>query len=225
MIPVGSHGLGCIGEEEYAALALYMQCTAEAVDATLTEQSASLDLLINRPVAIMNPLAPQIFSSSDTLFNTMTFTNAPFFSVQTGFNSADGDFSNSTVLAIGSAVGATVEVPYLPGLYEIGVFCDGVSTVPAAGTGGRVMLVPYGPDGFPVAPYNRGINSNPVFEDYEATTGGTIRFNGTLVVNLTGTSGVVVAADIFKIGATATWTTSSTLWARYLGPTDNIEVT
>lgn len=225
MIPVGSHGLGCIGEEEYAALALYMQCTAEAVDATLTEQSASLDLLINRPTAIVNPLAAQITTSTDTLFNSLTFSNAPFFTIQTGFNSADGDFSNSTVLAIGSAVGVTVEVPYLPGLYELGVFVDGISTAPAAGTPANVNLVPYGPDGFPVAPYSRGVNSSPVFQDYEATTGGTIRLNGTLVVNLTGTSGVVVATDIFKSGATATWTTSSTLWARYLGPTDNIEVT
>lgn len=225
MIPIGSHGLGCIGEDEYAALALYMQCTAEAVDAALTAQSASLDLLVNRPAAIVNPVAPQIVTSTDTLFNSLTFSNAPFFSIQTGYNSADGDFTNSTVLAIGSAVGATVEVPYLPGLYELGVFVDGISTVPAAGTPARVILVPYGPDGFPVAPYSAGPNRNPTFRDYEATTGGTIRLNGTLVVNLTGTSGVVVATDVFKSGVAATWTTSSMLWARYLGPTDNIEVT
>lgn len=48
MTTVGIHGLTCLDENDYAAVALSMQCNADAIDAALTGIDASLDAYIGR---------------------------------------------------------------------------------------------------------------------------------------------------------------------------------
>lgn len=49
MIPVGSHGLACLGEEDYAATALYMQDQALKIDTLLDDISDDFDSFFLRP--------------------------------------------------------------------------------------------------------------------------------------------------------------------------------
>lgn len=49
MNPVGTHGQGCLTNEEYSAVALAMAHNRDAVDAALTADQAALDGYNNRP--------------------------------------------------------------------------------------------------------------------------------------------------------------------------------
>ena len=46
---IGTHGLSCIGDDDYAAYALSMQCNAEATDAALADSNAALEEYLARP--------------------------------------------------------------------------------------------------------------------------------------------------------------------------------
>lgn len=41
--PIGSHGLNCIGDDDFAAYALSMQCNAQALDSALTDVNDQID--------------------------------------------------------------------------------------------------------------------------------------------------------------------------------------
>lgn len=47
--PIGTHGLSCIGDDDYAAYALSMKCNADATDAALAAQAEALTGYIARP--------------------------------------------------------------------------------------------------------------------------------------------------------------------------------
>src|SRR5687767_301551 len=49
MEPVGNHGLSCLGDEDYAAIALYMQDQGLAIDAALDDISDQFDSFYLRP--------------------------------------------------------------------------------------------------------------------------------------------------------------------------------
>ncbi len=46
--PVGTHGLTCIDEADYGAIALWVQCTAESIDDQLTIDQGDLNAFRNR---------------------------------------------------------------------------------------------------------------------------------------------------------------------------------
>lgn len=48
-IPVGTHGLTCLSPEDYSAVALWMQCNAEAINDSLTDVNASFGTYLSRP--------------------------------------------------------------------------------------------------------------------------------------------------------------------------------
>lgn len=123
MIPIGSHGLGCLDPEDYAALALYMQETALDIEAALTAESASLDEYRLR-------------------------TSLEFVSVVTSSHAAGGgtvmpdgraangiDFTGATVLGGGATgiVPGNGSISFIPprsGWYDIGGYTN---AIPAGG--------------------------------------------------------------------------------------------
>lgn len=226
MISIGNHGLTCLDGEDYGAWALYMQCTAEQIDSVLAEQQAQLELFANRPAIIIAPGAPTVTSSTSTLYNTVRFNNSSFLSLATGFNGVNPStpLGGATGIAIGSPVGSATVVPYLKGEYEFGVYAEGVATALVLNQPSRADLVVYGPDGNSLITDpdpNRLAQEFPTAEDAV----GNHRINGKVTFVLDGVSGVTCVARIFKVGATATWSTASFLWVRYLGPPDQVEVT
>lgn len=46
---IGDHGLFCIGDDDYAAFALAMQCNAQAIDVALSSANGALTGALNRP--------------------------------------------------------------------------------------------------------------------------------------------------------------------------------
>lgn len=48
-IPVGTHGLTCLSDEDYGAFALWMQCVAGDIDSSLVSINASLNGFMDRP--------------------------------------------------------------------------------------------------------------------------------------------------------------------------------
>lgn len=56
--PVGTHGLSCVNDDDYAAYALSMKCNADATDAALTMSQAVLNGYISRPyIQVVNATA------------------------------------------------------------------------------------------------------------------------------------------------------------------------
>jgi hypothetical protein len=83
MIPVGTHGLSCLGEEDYAATALYMQDQALIIDSVLDGISDQLDTAAMRPVFIgtTTSISGPNSTFGEILFNitgwTVTYSNLP----------------------------------------------------------------------------------------------------------------------------------------------------
>ena len=64
---VGTHGLFCVDDDDYAAYALAMQCNAQATDAVLTEQAAQLTNFQQRPyMSGSNTTARAIFDDNSS---------------------------------------------------------------------------------------------------------------------------------------------------------------
>lgn len=77
MIPVGTHGLSCLGEEDYAAVALYMQDQALAIEAALVDISDDLASGFLRPsvVAVTTTVSGPQSSGSEQIYDlTATWT-------------------------------------------------------------------------------------------------------------------------------------------------------
>lgn len=66
MEPFGTHGLACLGDEDYAALALYMQDQGTAVDTALDGVSDAFDSYLLRPGVLATSNANQAFASGST---------------------------------------------------------------------------------------------------------------------------------------------------------------
>lgn len=65
---IGTHGLSCIGDDDYAAYALSMQCNAQNTDAALAADSAALTTAQTRPwIVATNLNAITVSSSSGTI--------------------------------------------------------------------------------------------------------------------------------------------------------------
>ena len=82
MIPVGNHGLGCLDDEDYAAIALYMQGQGLIIDTALSQISNSLDTFYLRPsvVAQTTGVAGPASSGGEQLFGlsgnwALTYSN------------------------------------------------------------------------------------------------------------------------------------------------------
>jgi hypothetical protein len=78
MEPIGSHGLTCLGEEDYGATALFMQDQALVIDGVLDGISDDFDSFYLRPGFLSTSNASQAFASGVTgTFgaSTVTYSN------------------------------------------------------------------------------------------------------------------------------------------------------
>lgn len=215
---VGSHGLACPGPEEYAALALFMQCEAEKIDAILTEQTAEMELLTNRAAIIAVPVANAASAVPvNNFYDTVLFDNSAFLSLENSFlHPILGVVVPS--ISIGSPLSAMPVIPYLRGLYEIGIYSEAVASAPAIGTLATANVEVWDADQVTL------LNSlESRFHDQEESTG-TTRINGKLTIELTGTNAVNVTVRLSSAsGGIVTWDSASSLWVRYLGPNEQVE--
>jgi hypothetical protein len=223
MQTIGTHGLACIGEEDFAALALYMQCLGQDIDTTLGAQQGALQGFLDRPTIIVtNPLAKVITTGTPTianLFTTVHFNNSTFMNLV--LNSSP----NTNTITIGSPAGAAVTVPYPRGVY----ICGGTTRMTAVGAvtafSQRGMNITVDD---PTAP-PPGFNSPSVTDrTYDpGVGGGNIGQNVKFEVVLDGISGVNVTLTSFHTNVASDVTVQALPFAyvTYIGPRDIVEVT
>lgn len=217
MEPIGTHGLSCLGEQDYADYARYMQCQAQAIDATLFAQQTALESLLNRPSIMVRPSANRTIASGvviNDLYNEIEYINNTFMTVTA--------LGTETFINIGSPVGTAV-VPYLTGMYMVGgaMAMDATGAVTASSQ--RNLFVEAVDDTQGVLTIGQFRDVNPDMN----TAITNIHCNGAFTMVLRGTNGVRIrtAASHTNAASTVTIAQSATrLWVTYLGPEDLVEV-
>lgn len=81
MEPVGNHGLACLGDEDYAAIALWMQSQGTLIDTALDGISDDFDSFSLRPGLLVTSTAVTTVTSLNTFtnvtFGTTLYNNLP----------------------------------------------------------------------------------------------------------------------------------------------------
>lgn len=205
--------LPCLDDDDVSAIALYMKCLADQVDATLTRQFDELTAFLAAPAAAWIATAAQSISTAvNTSGTTLTFASPAAWSA----NWPGGP-------------PASPSLPNLRGWYYISCNVNLLAAAPTLNstrtmTLKAVSLTDVGPN------VTLGTFVDKV---YESNTGngenllaaGTVYFPGvnTAAVNPTTLSAVVLPSG--QAGAlNTTLTPPATMWAFYLGDTPQIEV-
>lgn len=221
MADVGNHGLFCLEDENYAAIALYMQCMAEQIDSILSGVDTSLDGALNRPTVIVNSLANKSWtfpnSQRQNIFDNILFSNSDIFTVATSSAGVDS-------LYIGSPAGTVDPLSYPQGLWMVG------ATARMATAGGSTAFEARLID--LVVTDDLSTPAGDILARYvDVTPGATGALDAVLVkgpVILRGTHGVRVDARLASAGLLAggsvTVQAGAMLWATYVGPDELVEV-
>lgn len=134
MIPIGQHDLNCLGPEDYAALALYMQETAFAIEDALNAETVSLNEYRLR--------------TSMEFVTTVTTSNAAVGgTVMPDGRQANGiNFTGATVLGGGAtgvvpANGVVVFIPPLSGWYDVGAYTNAIPAGAITAGSERVLYI------------------------------------------------------------------------------------
>ena len=154
MTVVGDHGLTCLDGDDYAAIALSMQCNAEAIDSTLTSIDASLDDYLGRwwwsatnTSAINVPntgptIGPEGLLGADLFTDGSITVQANGFPALTSFPSTF-DWPNG-IYMMGSTIKYTVATPNNNTIRTLLIYqsvrVGGVATVSPPGPGGPVYM-------------------------------------------------------------------------------------
>jgi hypothetical protein len=218
MEPIGTHGLACLGDEDYADYARFMQCQAETIDSTLFEQFTALDDFLLRPTAIARTVLDRTFASGTTVSNFFTefvYINNDFMSLST--------VGSETFINVGSPVGGDV-VPYLPGLYLVGAQALFDATGAVTAFSQRNLTINAQDDTLPEP--NQIALANDINPDANTAITG-IFTNASFTMVLRGTHGVKIGHALSHTNAASTVTvfsSESLLWVTYLGPNELVEV-
>lgn len=218
MASVGTHGLFCIEPENYAAFALYMQCLAEQIDATLTAQQADIDAFLNRPTMIVTSAINKTWtfpnSSRTDIFDTVLFNNSAALTFTSGVNGA---------INIGSPISTPNPITYPTGLWMVG----GTTRMATAGAsnpnGLRTLQITVTDDTIPpsgqqVAQYRDQTTAFGVLDSQ--TVKGPVILRGSSGVRVTG---VTSSTDLLATG-NVTVQAGALMWVTYVGPDELVEV-
>lgn len=116
---IGNHGLTCLGEEEYAAVALYMQATAKTVEDNLTAQQAAFDAYRNRTSILFTSTISSSYAAGSVVGGVvMPDGRLAGVTTMTGATVSGG---GATVLSVSSVI--TMTVPR-SGWYDFGGYCN-----------------------------------------------------------------------------------------------------
>ena len=120
---IGEHEIPCLEDTDYAAIALYMQCLAEQVEAELVSNQTQIEAVFDRPFAMwqVTSVLPQGSGSNTTSANAML---ASYHFNQT--------FSATSMSTINTR-----------GWWQIGAHIHATSDAPAGGAGNNRILALY----------------------------------------------------------------------------------
>jgi len=221
MQQIGTHGLACLSDSDYADYARFMQCQAEAIDALAFEQLTLLTDFVNLPTMIVRPSGPRnigIGASINNLFDEIVYINNDFMTLST--------VGSSTYINIGSPVGTAV-VPYPRGLYLAGAHVPMDATGAVTAFSERQTIIAVNDDTQPPGQQQLAQAWDISPDANTAITG--IDTNPTLSVVLRGTNGVRLAHTVTHTNAASsvdvTPFSSTWLWVTFVGPDELVEAT
>lgn len=226
MIPVGTHGLDCPDSQDYAALALYMQCFADTVDAQL---QAHLDLaqgFLDAPTIMCRNTVNKSVAASTTafdVFTTETFNNSTFMDLVIDPIGVAPVFLPRNYIRIGSAPGVTPVVPYPRGLYMVGAYTAQTAAGAVTAYSERTLAITVSDETLP------STNQILFFADdvtFDTNTGGNERQIVKFPIELTGENGVIVGtySQNTNVASAVDVLANSLFWVTYVGPSDLVEV-
>lgn len=226
MIPVGTHGLDCPDEQDYAALALYMQCFADTVDASLQTQLDLAQGFADQPTIICFNLANKSVAASSTafdVFNAETFNNSTFMSLVIDPIGVAPLFLPRNYIRIGSAPGVTPAVPYPRGMYMIGGYTAQTAAGALTAYSQRTLAITVSDETLPSTDQLLFFVDDVTFE---TSTAGNERQIVKFPIELTGESGVIVETYSQNTNAASAVNVlaNSFFWVTYVGPSDLVEV-
>ena len=222
MEPVGTHGLACLSDTDWADFARYMECQAETIDQLLFDRQTELEDFLSRPTMILRPSAVRTFAAGtiSNLFNEVVYVNNSFMSLTSNGSGTE------TYISIGSPVGTAVTA------YERGMYLAGIQ-VPFDATGAvtafseRRATISVLDDTIP--PDQTQLAFAYDLSPDAGTTITNVTVNAHTSVVLRGTNGVRVAHAVAHTNAASTVSitlnTDCLLWVTYLGPDELVEVT
>jgi len=219
MQQIGTHGLACLSDSDYADYARFMQCQAEIIDALAFEQLTLLTDFVNLPTMIVQPSANRniaIGASVSDLFNQVVYINNDFMTLST--------VGSNTYINIGSPVGTAV-VPYPRGLYLAGAHVPMDATGAVTAFSERQTIIAVNDDTQPTGQQQLALawDINPD----AGTTITRIHTNPTLSVVLRGTNGVRLTHTVTHTNAASsvdvTPNTDTWLWVTFVGPDELVE--
>lgn len=135
MNPVGTHGQGCLGDDEYGAVALAMQCNRDAVDAALTADQAALDGYNNRPW--LQAVSTSTVTQAQTLTEWVPGDVFPGFQVM-------GASGGATSTITSSGMAASLFTQFTTGWWNIGGYASYQPTGAVTNFSRRVLAVQVG---------------------------------------------------------------------------------
>lgn len=207
MIFTSGYNLPCLGGEDYAAYALYMQCLGEQLDAEFTRIQDGFESFLQRPAAIWTEAAPTTAIPPNT-----------FWPIGNGWN--------VTAVNWPTTVPSSPNLPALRGWWYIGA-CVNLA-LSGASTGNSQRLARLTAD-----PLDSAIDAAVFFDNtYESgtTNGENLTIAGTFrnVSESTSIAAISLDLDVFHGNTASDLMTTSTpatrVWAFFLGEQPELEV-
>lgn len=206
MEPVGTHGQGCLGPEEYGAVALAMQHNRNAVDAALTANLDAFNTYNNRPWFTVTSTAA--VSQAQTLLEWTPFTSWNGWTVM----------SNTTT---GATINASAEMAtarftagaFRTGWWNIGGYVSYQPTGAVTNNTRRLMCIQLNHSEQFVQVYDTIINTS--FESNTGTDSMTV--NDMFYLDNQFTYGVTLGFAHRNSGSSVQANVGAKIWANYIG--------
>lgn len=186
-LSVGDHGLTCLDGNDYGAISLWLQKTAQTVDSELTGISSGLSTYLNRPY----------FKATSTVAVTFTSNTAGSgFVLPDGkigelfYNTAQSTYINNGGLLTGRANGGNIFNPYRipPGIYLVGSTVNYTVATPTNNSQRTLMI--WGETLVSGSAVNVNVYSRKVLEAGGAGNNGAITVMGLLDARLGNIAGI-----------------------------------
>lgn len=206
MEPVGTHGQGCLGPEEYGAVALAMQHNRNAVDAALAGNLAAFDSYNNRPWFTV--------TSTVAVSQVQTPTEWTPFTSWNGWTVVQNTTTGATINASAEMAAARFNVgAFRTGWWSIGGYVSYQPTGAVTNNTRRLMCIQLNHSVQSVQVYDTIINTS--FESNTGTDSMTV--NDIFYLDNQFSYGVTLGFAHRNSGSSVQANVGAKIWATYLG--------
>lgn len=208
MIPIGNHDLSCLDDEDYAALALYMQSQALAIEeALLTEQTAINEYRLRTSIEFVSVITTSNAALGGTLMPDGREAN------QVNFDGATIFGGGSTITSVS---GIITLIPAKSGWYDVGGFTNAIPAGAITAGSERVLYIQV-----TQTPDLPATNTNTFFQERvtDTNTGGEFMNVSGLVYLVGGrAASIQMLVSHANLASNMVMQIGSKIWLAYFGP-------